>query len=234
MKQVKFFGLLMTVLLLASCNNGDNEATGTGDVMIVAKQSGTNTIYGLSIYAYTFSSFSSVTALNTSQPEKTYTLKSNDGFKTSFSYETPANGFTTTKPASGTFNFSADFENGVHQEFQNVLSADVLPVPVVEKCEYNPAEHQMEINWTLIPAATSYSIQILDGSEIVFASVEMKDVVKGAYAKKTSGGGWAAGFTPVNGKTYTVRLFAYLYEPGGGVYNMQAISIAEKTVVWGD
>ena len=56
-----------------------------------------------------------------------------------------------------------------------------------------------------------------------------------SYSVKATdtGGGWAVGFTPVSGKTYTVRVYAYLYEPKGNTYNMQAVSMAEKQITWG-
>ncbi|HEY3372304.1 MAG TPA: hypothetical protein VGK10_15720 [Prolixibacteraceae bacterium] len=234
MKQLRILSIFLAVLLMVSCNKSEDQASGTGDVMIVAKQSGGSTKYGISIYAYTYSAFSAVKVVNASDAAKTYDLKANQGFKTSFFYETPESEYTTTKPAGATYNFSADFENGVHQEFQNTLTEAVLPIPVFERCAYNDVDHQVEIKWTLINGASSYAINILDGTKVVFASVELKDITSGAYAKKTTGSGWAAGFVPKSGSTYTVRLFAYLYEPGGGSFNIQSISIADQPVVWGN
>lgn len=234
MKGFKIFGILMAAVLMVSCNKSEDQATGIGDAIVVTKQSGANTVYGLSLYAYTYSSFSSVKVTPTADPEKTYTLKANQGFKTNFYYETPESEFSTTKPAASVYNFSASFENGVKQDFQNTLTADILPIPTFDKCEYNATTHQLEIDYPLLTGAGSYSVSILEGSKIVFASVEIKNPSKGAFAVKTTGGGWAAGFTPESGKTYMVRLFAYQFEPGGGSYNIQSISIAEKPVVWGN
>ena len=90
------------------------------------------------------------------------------------------------------------------------------------------------MNWTTITDANSYAINILEGPKVVFHSLELANGAKPAYALRAGGGGWEAGFTPENGKTYTVRLFAYIYEPGGGTSNIQSISIADKTVVWGN
>lgn len=233
MKQIRIFTFLMAAILMTACNKSNDQATGIGDVLIVAKQSGPNIVYGFSIYAYTLSSFASVNVVSSADPGKTYTLKSNQGFKTNFYYEMPESEYTTTKPAASTYNFSATFENGVAQTFQNILTDKVLPIPTIEKCEYNVTDHLLEVKWTLMNDASSYSLNILDGSTFVFGSTELKNTV-GTYSISATGGGWATGFTPVNGKTYTVRLFAYLYEPGGGAYNIQSTSIAEKTVVWGN
>lgn len=234
MKQLRIFGILMAVIFIASCDKGEDQASGAGDAIIVAKQSGGSTVYGISLYAYTLSAFSSVTAVSGANPGTNYTLKSNKGFKTSFFYETPANDFSAIPPAATTYNFSAMFENGVSQQFQNVLSEAVLPIPVFEKCAYSDESHQLEVEWTLLNGANSYAVNIFDGSKIVFASLEVENITKGAFFIKTTGGGWETGFTPESGKTYTVRLFAYLYEPGGGTFNIQAISIADRAVVWGN
>ena len=234
MKRIRVFVILLAVILLAACTKKEDQATGTGDVLVVSKQVGSTTVYGLSIFAYTLSSFSSVTAVSSADPSKTYTLVSNGGFKTSFYYETPESEFSTTKPVASTFNFSATFENGVKQVFKNTLTDAILPIPTFEKCAYNATTHQLEMNWTTITEAKSYAINILDGSKIVFHSPELANGAKPAYALRADGGGWEAGFKPENGKTYTVRLFAYMYEPGGGTSNIQSISIADKTVVWGN
>lgn len=234
MKQLRILGLLLAVLLMAGCNKKEDKVSGTGDVLVVSKQVGSTTVYGISIFAYTLSSFSSVMAVSSADPSKTYTLISNGGFKTSFYYETPESEFSTTKPVASTFNFSATFENGVKQEFQNILTDAILPIPSFEKCEYNATTHQLEMNWTSIPDANSYALNILEGPKIVFHSLELANGAKPSYALRAGGGGWESGFTPESGKTYTVRLFAYMYEPGGGTLNIQSISIADKTVVWGN
>lgn len=233
MKQLRIFAILLSVVLMISCNK--DQATGTGDTIIVGKQSGTSTVYGISLYAYTYSTFASVTAVSSADPGKTYTLKSNRGYKTSFYYETPEAEFTTTKPAAAIYNFSAVFENGVAQNFQNTLSDKVLPIPNVVKCEYNTTTHQLDVSWTDLTDANSYSISMFDGTTLVFGSNELaKTVLSYPLKATTTGDGWAVGFTPVSGNTYIVRVYAYLYEPGGGSYNVQAVSIAEKTVAWGN
>ncbi|MDO9615969.1 MAG: hypothetical protein Q7J86_15785 [Bacteroidota bacterium] len=233
MNQFKILAVVLFSLLITSCNKNDEQVTGVGDVMIVAKQSGANTAYGLSFYAYTLSSFESVSVVSVAEPGKTYTLKANQGYKTNFYFETPETQFTTTKPAAATFDFSATFTNGVKQDFQDVLTDKVLPIPTLDKCEYDAAKHQLDMSWTLIADASSYSINILYGDEMVFGSTELKGNIKNSTIS-AAGNGWAVGFTPEAGKTYTVRLYAYMFEPGGDAYNIQAISFVEKEVVWGN
>jgi hypothetical protein len=233
MKSIKFFILVSTILFMASsCNKSQDEGSGTGDAIIVAKKSGTNTVYGLSLYAYSFSSFQSVKATSSADATKTYTLKENQGYKTNFSYEAPDAEFTTTKPVASTFNFSAVFENGVTNEFQDNLTDKVLAVPVIEKSTYDATTTELTTTWASVTDADSYAINILDGSTLVFGSLELVNTIKSFTLNSTSSG-WITGVTPVVGKTYTLRLNAYLYEPNGNTYNMQAVSMAEKPIVWG-
>lgn len=233
MKPLKFIVFVLIALFVASCNKSQDEATGVGDAIIVAKNSGTNTVYGYALYAYSFSPFQSVKATSAVEANKIFTLKVNQGYKTNFYYETPDAEFTTTKPVASTFNFSAVFENGVTDEFQDNLSDKVLAIPVIDKSEFNSTSKEMGITWTSVSGADSYAINILEGTNLVFGSPELANTVK-YYAISSNSIGWITGFTPVSGKTYTVRLNAYLYEPSGNSYNMQAISMAEKTIVWGN
>lgn len=232
MKQLKIILILFFAFYLVSCNKEDTQPTGVGDALIVTKKVGANTVYGLSFYTYTFSSFKTVTAVNTAAPDKSYTLKSNQNYKTNFYFETPDADFTTTKPVAATYNFSAVFENGATHEFEDVLSDKALSVPVIEKCEFNSTKGMLEINWATVTDADSYAINILDGTTVVFGSVELANTIK-AYSISANGGGWLNGFTPVGGKTYQVKVLAFLYEPLGSSYNVQATSVSEKSAIWG-
>ncbi len=232
MKPLKFFVLVSIALLIASCNKNQDEGSGTGDAIIVVKKSGTNTIYGVSLYAYSFSPFKSVKATSSADATKTYTLKGNQGYKTNFAYEAPDAEFTTTKPVASTFNFSAVFENGVTDEFTDELTASVLSVPVLDVPKFDTTTTELTATWVSVTDADSYAINILDGSTMVFGSLELANTIK-SYTLSSTSNGWFTGVTPVVGKTYTVRLNAYLYEPNGNTYNMQSVSMAEKSIVWG-
>jgi len=233
MNKLKIYAILFLTLTVFACNKTQDQATGVGDALVVSKKIGTQTVYGISLYAYTFSSFKSVTAVNSIVADHIYTLSANQGYATNFHYETPDSEFTTTKPVASTYNFSAVFNNGTTGEFQDYLTDQVLDLPNITKCEYSTTDHQFEMNWDLLTNADSYAINILDGTTVVFASPELAKTIK-AYAISVSGGGWATGFTPVVGKTYTIRLLAFMYEPGGDAYNVQAASLTDKTAAWGN
>lgn len=232
MRQFKFIMLVIIATAVASCNKSQDEATGVGDAIIIVKKSGTETVYGYSLYAYSFSPFKSVTATNAVIPDKTFTLSANQTYKTNFYYEPADTDFKTTKPVVSTFKFSAVFENGATDEFQDEVTDKALAVPSIDKTEYNATSKELGVTWTSVTGADSYGINILEGEKVVYGSPELLNTVK--YYAVSSTSGWATGH-PVVGKTYTVRLNAYLYEPSGDSYNIQAVSIAEKTIPkWGE
>jgi hypothetical protein len=233
MKHLKFFVLILIAAFIYSCNKANEQATGIGDAVIVAKKSGSKTVYGLSLYAYTYSNFKSVQAVSSLAPEKTFNLNSFQSYKSNFYYETPDASYTTTPPAASTYNFSATFENGVSDTFQDELTDKILALPVIDTCLYYSTRHALRLTWGKVTDAFSYSINILDGEKVVFGSVELSNTVQ-SFAISASGGGWLSGFTPENGKTYTVRINAFLFETQNDAYNVQAISVSDTTAVWGN
>lgn len=232
MKNTLIISCIISTILLVSCKKADEKATGTGDVITITKKIADKTVYGISLYAYTYSSFQSV-KVSTSDPAKNYTLKANQGYKTNFYYEAPDALFATTKPTAETYKFSAVFENGATDEFQDELTGQVLELPIIEKAVYNSNLRVVDIQWNLVPDADSYAINIFDGNNLVFSTPELAKTIK-SFMISAAGNGWATGFTPLSGKTYTIKLFAFLYESGGNAYNVQATSYSEKSFEWGN
>jgi hypothetical protein len=227
----KLFTLLLIGALATSCNKNNEPATGTGDAIIVIKKSGDNTVYGISLYAYTFGAFKKVTAVSSANPSKTYTLGANQGYKSNFYYLSPDAEFSTTLPVAATIDFSAVFENGETNSFQDELSNKVLTVPVIDKLEFDSSKTSMTVSWTSVPNADSYAINVLDGETVVYVSPELAKTVK--TFPVTTTGAWSANNPPVNGKLYTVKVYAFLYENGINAYNVQAAAVGVKTVNWG-
>jgi hypothetical protein len=234
MKLFKFIAVFFLALTILSCSKKADVATGVGDAVIIVKQSGTNTVYGVSLFAYTLSAFQSVKAISSTAPEKPYTLKANQGYNSNFYLEPADNELTTTKPAAATYKFSATFENGATDVFENELTDKVVAPTIIDTCRYISTRHLLRVVWKEVAGADSYSISIYDGSKVVFGSFEITDPKIKAYSVVSYGGGWASGFTPESGKTYTVKVYAYLYEPSKTSYTLQSVSVAESSVVWGN
>lgn len=233
MKRLNLFLLVMVVVFMTSCLKTEDQASGTGDAIVVTKKIGNNTVYGISLYAVTYSSFKSVeVTASKNDVSVNYALKANQGYKTNFYYETPDSEFSPEPPLATTYNFSAVFDNGSTASFQDVLSDKVLPVPTIEKMEYDAVKNSLKITWTKITNADSYAINILDGQTIVFSSAELSPSLT-SYTISATGSGWASSSPPVSGKNYTVKLFAFLYESGANAFNVQASAIMEAPMTWG-
>lgn len=233
MNSIKVISIVLLSLLFASCNKDENKDTGTGDAIIICKKSGTNDVYGISMYAYTYSSFNSVTATSTAEPAKTYTLKANQGYKSNFYYDAPDSLYTTQKPLASTIKFSAIFESGAISEFQDELTSKILSPAVVDTCQYNSTKKALRLIWEPVTDAQSYAINIFEGSTQVFSSPELPTTFNAVWITSNSSG-WTNGYSPVAGKTFKVKIYAYLYEAEMTVYNMQCVSIGESDLVWGD
>jgi hypothetical protein len=233
MNSLKAISILLISLIFASCNKEDNKDTGTGDAIIVCKKSGTNDVYGISLYANTRSSFKSVTAINTAEPAKIYTLRANQGFKSIFYYDSPDSLYTTTKPVASTINFSAIFENGSTAEFQDELSDKILAPAVIDTCQYSSTKKALQLIWKPVTGANSYAINISDSTTQVFSTPEFSPSLNAVWITSNSSG-WINGYSPIAGKTYKVKIFAYLYEAKMTAYNMQCVSIGESDTVWGN
>lgn len=232
MKPVKIFVLALIAVFTFSCNANKDDGSGTGDAIVVCKKVGGNVVYGYSLYAYSFASFQSVEAANALDPGNVYRLKANQGYKTNFYYDTPDTEFTVEKPTPTTFHFSAVFENGVTDEFDDEVSDKVLLVPVIESTSYDSKNNETTVTWTTVSGANNYAVIIYEGTNPVFWSTELANTTK-SLVIGSSTSSWISGVTPVVGKTYTVKVNAYLYEPNGNSYNVQAVSTTEKTIIWG-
>ncbi len=235
MKQLKIITLILLVAFASSCNKDSGDSTVVGDAVIVSKRSETNTVvYGVALYAYAFSTLKTVTAVSSVDPTETISLKANGAYTYNFLKEPSDSEYSATKPAAATYTFSSVFDSGTTYECQDVLTSDALVPVTFEKCLYNTTKSYAEFSWTALTNADSYAIQILDKTgTIVFNSSELSSsVITGTLSASTSG--WSSGF-PVNGETYTVRIYAFKYEDStkANSYQVQSTSVSDATIVWG-
>jgi len=232
MSKLKFISGIVLSLVILSCSDPVEENSGLGDALIVSQKSGNSVVYGISLYAYTLTSFKSVSATSI-EPVKSYTLKMNHGHSSSFYYETPEVEFNAKKPDATVFKFQAVYGNGEGNEFQDQISDKVLAPAVIDTCMYIDSKHVLRLNWKPVPEAQSYAINILNDTTLVFGSPELSTKVNAVWINKNSAG-WASGFTPEAGKTYKVKVFSYLYESKISPYDMQCVSIGTANAVWGN
>jgi hypothetical protein len=233
MNPFRYLIAALLILTLTSCLKVPDENKFIGDAMILCKTDHLQkVVYGLSIYAYTNSSFQSVQVTSSAGPTKLYTLKSDQGSKTNFIYDMPQSEYSTTKPEAATYTFTATLNNGTTQIFTDELTNKVLTVPVLNKCTYNTQLLQLDVAWAATEGASSYAINVLNETTPVFWSNELSASAR-AFSVISGTNGWATGYIPEYGKTYTLRLFSYMYEDQGNSSNIQSVSYTDKVFVWG-
>ncbi len=233
MKNIKIFIFILLVALWSSCNEENDDYTVTGDAVVIAKTSGTSTVYAMAYYAYASNSLKTVSVQSVLDPSNKVELASNGLYTTNFIKDPDDADFSTTKPSSDTFTFSAVFENGNTYETTDVVSSDILEPPTIEKCTYNTEKAYAEFSWTALTNADSYVISVYDGAgAVVFRSSEVSSTVTSGYLS-ASATGWSSGY-PVSGATYKVRILAFKYEnsTNPSSYHVQSTSYSETSLLW--
>ncbi len=233
MKNIKIFIFVLLIALSSSCNKESGDFSVTGDAVVIAKTSGNSTVYAMAYYAYASSPLKTVSVQSMLDPSNQVELASNGGYKTIFIREPDNADFSTIKPSSDTFTFSAIFENGNTYQTTDVVSSSVLAPPTIENCTYNTEKAYAEFSWTALANADSYVISVYnDEGSVVFRSSEVSSTVTSGYLS-ASATGWSSGF-PVSGETYKVRIFAFKYEDSTNPssYHVQSTSYSETSLLW--
>lgn len=234
MKHLKIFTLILLVAFLSSCNKESDDSSVVGDAIIVSKRSGTEVVYGVALYAYAFSSLKTVTTASSTNPSEAITLTANGSYTYNFYKEPSDSEYSASVPMATIYTFSGVLESGATFECQDILTSDALAPVTFEKCQYNTTNLYAELSWTALTNADSYAIYVVDETgTIVFRSSELPNtVISGTLSSSASG--WTSGY-PVSGAAYTVKINAFKYEDSTNVnsYQLQATSISEATLVWG-
>ncbi len=233
MKNIKIFIFVLLIALSSSCNKESDDFSVIGDAVVIAKTSGSSTVYAMAYYAYASSPLKTVSVQSMLDPSNQVELASNGVYTTNFIKDPDDADFSTIKPSSDTFTFSAVFENGNTYQTTDVVSSDVLAPPTIEKCTYNTEKAYAEFSWTALTNADSYVITIYDtDGSVIFRSSEVSSTVTSGYLS-ASATGWSSGF-PVSGETYKVRIFAFKYEDSTNPssYHVQSTSYSETSLLW--
>lgn len=221
-----------SLLFLASCDK-EEKVTVVGDVYVVTQLLGQDTLYGLSIHAYSFDPFSTVSVVPDGDPGTTYHLAAYPGFKTDFYYDTPEAELSAEKPTTGNYHFTAVFESGEVLETDDVLHSTILYPPVIKECSYDVVSAKATVEWETVTGADIYVIKLYDGDDLVFLSPALGSATKKVDFSGSSSS-WGQNYQPGNGANFRMVLSAFKYEPGGDSYNVQASTNNESILVWGE
>lgn len=234
MKQIQKIGqLILFVLILLgfnSCDKKDNIAAFEvfGDVMIIKRMDSDQSKFARSYFAYGNYPMSSASV---SLPEDgTITLTSTDEKLRIYAKQpTPAD-FSSDSPMIGSYEFTVVNE-GIEHMVTDQLTFNDLPYANITGANYNSGAIMVE--WETVSNASKYEVRLVNSSnELLLKSSLLPDnstlfQIKDNFL-----------IAPESGKTYTVEVRAIEYEEdatdGNLDYNINEISIATTSVIWGE
>ena len=235
MKRLLFFlfPVLVISLFLISCNEDDQEHTGFCDAMIIVRTVGPQTLYGLNLHLFSLNPVSSVTATAKEQPSATFELSAFQNLSTEFMYETPVNLFSSGLPQTGDYYFKVKFSNGDTLTYTDNLSKETVLPPGIVKCNFKPAEKEIELEWSKVENASFYNIKLFDSKGVAVFVSPLFVTSYTSYTFGTGTQGWQVTKYPENNSVMTVEVTSYLLESSGELTDYQSAGRSVATVVWG-
>ncbi len=227
--------LILTGLITCAVSCGEEAfvADGKGDAFILSKIQGEGeqavTVYGVALHAFGTTSFSKVTA--TLPGGMNADLSSYNGSAYNYYHETDKAAFTEALPAEGSYTFDFTFTSGETGTDTDILTSEVIEPAVITGCAYNAAESGVVVTWDR-PDGVDFFVVYLEDSrgEMIYVSKALAGT-KTSHVISADEQYWYG--TPDQGEIYTVIVGAFIYEPNKLDLNMQAKSMATKTVTWG-
>lgn len=231
-------GLLISVALISSLLQvscfPEEEPEGFGDAFIVVENTGQDTLKGLSLHAFSYSEFMSVTANLSSSSIPSYTLSPYRGYKQDFIWNMPLNQYSKTLPPAGDYTFNAVFSDGQSKVFYDKLTSDYIQPPVIKLCQYVTAVKRVDVEWGEVSKADVYNVKLLalDDSLLFVSDVYNSNITNYSFSESTPG--WQSTVVPATGENVKVEVSAYLLEKSNSSLNeLQAVSKSRKTITWG-
>jgi len=217
---------------LTACNK-DDEKIATCDAYIVSQISGQDTLFGLSLHAYAYSSFSSVTVVPENASEIAYHLQSSEGYDYNYYYDTPDEDLSEEVPVSGNYHFSVVYGNKDTYETDDYVSGDILYPATITQCAYDKSSSQAVIEWNAVEDADKYVVKLYKGDNLVFLNSDEDETSSRKIEISATDSGWDD-YKPGSGDSFVVKIYAFMYEPNGDNNNIQAASFAESSLSWGN
>ncbi len=235
MKKIIPIAVSVLMIGLLACDPEEVAFNPAADAFVITKaieiDNKVDTVYGLALHAFANKSMQTVSV--TGDDNKTYQLKSFEGYPYDFYYQTPDNQFTSEMPSGGAYSFNIAAQSGETSMLSDNLSDDVIYPTDTIKYEFDATLKKMKLTWTEIKDADYLIVKMFKDDDQVFQSSSLLGD-KEEYTISASGSGWASDFQPADGKTYTVQIDAFKYESGQKGVNLQARSISVDPIIWGE
>jgi hypothetical protein len=229
------------MVLLGSCREEENEIPfeAVGDVYYISKLESNQKVTARAFYAYGNKAI--VEATVTAPSQEAFELdKSKENAYTVFN-EPAGTDFTPDYPVEGTYIFNLKSSDNDKMELSDKLTRLDLEIPEIVNIAFEALDESYDIEWNDVEDAQDYLVELYDSNEnLVFTS----DFVVGGSNALTLipgfNGTWNSDI--VVGETYTIYLYAYVYDDDAIVsglidlnstgFNIQELSIGKTVFTW--
>ncbi len=236
MKNMKKFGPLFIMILVligvTSCNDENTEAFEVkGDAIIIKRMLTGEDTYASALYVYGNYQMSDVSVIT--PDEQTITLTAADENQRAYLKEPGIADFSTEVPATGLYSFYVTNEDIEHST-TDVLEFNDIGYATITEASYDGGTIMVE--WESVDEASNYMVKLVDEDFTTIFTGYLLTSSANIFQIQSSTGTWNS--TPTAGGTYFVEVHAFEYDTEATssdyTYNINEISIATETVVWGE
>ena len=226
--------LAVVVLTLASCIKSDDTFDVQSDIYFVTKYVDNVPVTGT---AYIFLGNHPIDSTVVTLPGNsgTVNLKSSTSDYTLIKEPTDSQ-YYATPPVSGNYSFEVTSDLGqVYIGFENQEYIDLAGADI-SSFDFNSSYNALHLEWNKITQCNEYGIKIFDSSDnLIFNSNFLSsDVTTLDVSTYNESGVWNE--IPVNGETYKIKIYTYLYDSGAATLNnaldLQQVTYREYQVTW--
>ena len=230
------FILILTIvsLTLVSCVKHIDNLDIQSDIYFVSKYVNNVRVTGIT---YIFLGTQKIDSVVVHFPniDSTITIKSNPVDYTLIKEPTDSEYFTQA-PVTGYYAFEVTSALGkvyIGGENQDYID---LPGAAIASSVFNSASNYLRLTWNEVTQCDGYNVKMFDSSDkmIYNSNFISSDVTTLDVSTINDSGVWTE--MPVNGQTYKIKIYTYIYDPDADPLNntldLQQVTIREKEVTW--
>ncbi|MEN8117669.1 MAG: hypothetical protein ABFS16_11860 [Bacteroidota bacterium] len=235
-KTGKIFIAIMILTGIISCDDDKDTIAFkvVGDVFVVKRKIDDETKFANAYYAYGTHSMS--LAKVTTPDGTAIQLNPLGDQANTYQVEPKMNDYATDLPEPGNYTFDVINEDIPHQAI-DLLEFDNIDYPTITSTEYNNASQTLTVEWETVEQADKYVVKMANNVGVIVYDVgQLLPNTMTSFQIDPNVGNWTE--EPIIGTSYTVEVYAYLYENGTDAddfkFHIQEISVGEKEIVWGE
>ena len=229
--------ILALPFIFFSCNDEEEEKALELDVdaYIVKRKVDDETKYANAYFAYGTKGIESATVTPPAGAGGSVELAASASSISVFFREPVMEDFTPMSPAQGNYVFDVESREGEVLQQSDMLEGEKLEIPEITEVTYQSNIETMTVEWGSETNADGFVVKLLDqNNNVVFISYTLIASAE-EYDINQISGNWDG--IAYLGEDYTLQVQAFAVEStateDNGLYNINEVAIAERTVTWG-